>query len=505
MARKPRPIDPTEGPLQAFAHDLRLVREVAGNPTYRALATTAGFGATTLSDAAGGVRQPSLEVTLAYVGACGGDVAAWEQRWRELNRTLEEQRAGAKHEDADEPEAEAGEPAPTGSDTPSADAPPPDAPARDASSADPAAPETAGPDALSPDAPSTETPSAETPAPGAAELRDGDSPESSGHPGTPTRPMWRRPVTIAAVAVIALIATLLVTRPPIMQDAKAQESTPSACGPMPPPAAKDTGSFDFVGTTYGDGAHVRTGASRNSPTIRTVPAGCQLHFTGYCLGDVIYDSHGASADMRWFELYGGGVISSAIIHGNPPDAMAPSQCPADRPMPDAISLNMLRTADTSDTVRLWATGTNLGIVGFAARYVTPSIPPSASPSAGSSPATVTTGQPTPTGGAAPTAPTWHHLDVINSDTNTFSYPWRLGPLSGTAEQPGNPGTAIAVIAVACLGGDGPTDVTDVRLVPAPSGTDPAQQVPSPPQQIKLSAAEQITASHAACRYPDVNG
>ncbi|TQF02480.1 helix-turn-helix domain-containing protein [Kitasatospora acidiphila] len=485
------------------------MREAAGNPTYRALATTAGFGATTLSDAAGGVRQPSLEVTLAYVGACGGDVAAWEQRWRELNRTLEEQRAGAKHEDADEPEAQAGEPAPAGSDTPSADAPSTDAPSTEPLAPDAPAPDASSATAAAPGAAEPDAPSAEAPAPGAAEPDgDGDSPESNGHPGAPARPMWRRPVTIAAVAVIALIATLLVTRPPIMEDAKAQESTPSACGPVPPPAATGAGSSDFVGITYGDGAHVRTGASRNSPTIRTIPAGCQLHFTGYCLGDVIYDSHGASADMRWFELYGGGVIASAIIHGNPPNAMAPSQCPADRPMPDAISLNMMRTADASDTVRLWATGTNLGIVGFAARYVTPSIPPSASPTArstaGSSPVAGTTGQPTPTGNAAPAAPTWHHLDVINSDTNAFSYPWRLGPLSGT-EQPGNPGTAIAVIAVACLGGDGPTDVTDVRLVPAPSSTDPAQQLPSPPQQIKLSAAEQITASHAACRYPDVNG
>ncbi|MFD9130519.1 helix-turn-helix domain-containing protein, partial [Kitasatospora sp. NPDC059571] len=95
MARKPRPIDPTDGPIPAFAFDLRKVREQAGEPTYRALATLAGFSATTLSDAAGGVRLPSLEVTLAYVGACGGDVTAWELRWRELDRELSAPAAAA--------------------------------------------------------------------------------------------------------------------------------------------------------------------------------------------------------------------------------------------------------------------------------------------------------------------------------------------------------------------------------------------------------------------------
>lgn len=42
------------------------------------------FSASTLSEAASGKRLPSLEVTLAYVRACGGDVAEWEKRWRQV-------------------------------------------------------------------------------------------------------------------------------------------------------------------------------------------------------------------------------------------------------------------------------------------------------------------------------------------------------------------------------------------------------------------------------------
>jgi hypothetical protein len=81
-------VDPQAGPLQAFAFALREVRTEAGSPTYRALAKTAGYSAATLSEAAGGVRRPTLDVVLAYVGACRGDVDLWDKRWHELQAAL---------------------------------------------------------------------------------------------------------------------------------------------------------------------------------------------------------------------------------------------------------------------------------------------------------------------------------------------------------------------------------------------------------------------------------
>ncbi|MFI6504702.1 hypothetical protein [Nonomuraea typhae] len=68
-----------------FAADLRALRVKAGEPTYRQLARRAHYAAGTLSEAASGQRLPTLAVALAYVRACGGDAAAWEQRWRELS------------------------------------------------------------------------------------------------------------------------------------------------------------------------------------------------------------------------------------------------------------------------------------------------------------------------------------------------------------------------------------------------------------------------------------
>ena len=90
MPRPERPLDPADGPLARFATGLRELRRAAGNPGYRELARRAHFSATTLSDAAGGRRLPSLPVTLAFVRACGraDAVDAWAERWWELDRAL---------------------------------------------------------------------------------------------------------------------------------------------------------------------------------------------------------------------------------------------------------------------------------------------------------------------------------------------------------------------------------------------------------------------------------
>ncbi|MDV9172067.1 hypothetical protein R6V09_18360 [Streptomyces sp. W16] len=91
MGRPESPLDPEGGPVQRFAHGLRVLREEAGRPTYRAMAEGAGYTAPTLSEAAAGERLPSLPVVLAYVAACGADAAEWERRWREAEREEQEQ------------------------------------------------------------------------------------------------------------------------------------------------------------------------------------------------------------------------------------------------------------------------------------------------------------------------------------------------------------------------------------------------------------------------------
>lgn len=84
--------DPADGPLAAFAHDLQVLREQAGNPTYRAMARRAHLGYTTLSTAASGQQLPSLTTVLAYVGVLNGDREAWTARWEAVRDALEAER-----------------------------------------------------------------------------------------------------------------------------------------------------------------------------------------------------------------------------------------------------------------------------------------------------------------------------------------------------------------------------------------------------------------------------
>lgn len=91
MARREAWLDPSEGPVESFAHDLRLLRDKSGL-TYRQLAARAGYGRTTLSDAANGRDLPTLDVLQAYVGACGGDQRKWSTRWHTVIDLLSAQR-----------------------------------------------------------------------------------------------------------------------------------------------------------------------------------------------------------------------------------------------------------------------------------------------------------------------------------------------------------------------------------------------------------------------------
>ncbi|MFI6009488.1 hypothetical protein ACIBAG_11765 [Streptomyces sp. NPDC051243] len=95
MGRPERPLDPTAGPVPRLAHELRELRRTAGSPSYRKMAETADFSATTLSQAAAGERLPSLAVVQGYVRACGGDPDEWEPRWKDAEAEV----AGEVRED----------------------------------------------------------------------------------------------------------------------------------------------------------------------------------------------------------------------------------------------------------------------------------------------------------------------------------------------------------------------------------------------------------------------
>jgi Helix-turn-helix domain len=105
MGRQEKSLDPTHGPVERFAHDLRQLRQQAGTPTYRAMAATAHCSASSLSAATSGARLPTLTVTLAYVRACDGDPQQWQQRWHATRQQHQQEPTAAPRTTAPPPDA----------------------------------------------------------------------------------------------------------------------------------------------------------------------------------------------------------------------------------------------------------------------------------------------------------------------------------------------------------------------------------------------------------------
>ena len=303
MARQEKTVNPLAGPLQAFAYDLRKVRADAGSPTYRALAKAAGYSAATLSEAAGGTRRPTLDVILAYVGACRGDVGLWRDRWHELQAQL------------------AGTPEPAVPTTPATPAIPPAPAIR----ADPAA------------AVAGQMAPADRPAvAGAPESGDAGGPRAGGGRLSP-RWRWKLLAFLAMAALLIGTVGAFAVRDPDGTHAPGHDAaaaphngSPGCPAPAPHPA--------FTALTYGAGAPLHTGAARDAPLITTIPAGCRIGLVGYCVGEKVHDYTGGTPDVRWFKAAGGGVLASGIVHGNPPAGLAPARCADDVPGPSAVRL-----------------------------------------------------------------------------------------------------------------------------------------------------------------------
>jgi hypothetical protein len=90
--------------LEAFARDLRALRAKA-ELDYPELAELSHYTMKTLASAAGGLRLPTLPVAVAYVRACGGNVAEWEDRWQKLAEKITAD--GAKKRSSEDEEQQA--------------------------------------------------------------------------------------------------------------------------------------------------------------------------------------------------------------------------------------------------------------------------------------------------------------------------------------------------------------------------------------------------------------
>jgi hypothetical protein len=87
--------------LEAFARDLRALRATA-DLEYPEMAETSHYEMKTLAAAAGGLRLPTLPVAVAFVRACGGNVAEWEERWQKLADRLTAEAARKRRSEGEE-------------------------------------------------------------------------------------------------------------------------------------------------------------------------------------------------------------------------------------------------------------------------------------------------------------------------------------------------------------------------------------------------------------------
>ena len=90
--------------LESFARDLRALRANA-ELDYPQLAELSHYTMKTLASAAGGLRLPTLPVAVAYVRACGGNIAEWEDRWQKLAEKIIADEAKKRRSEDDEQQA----------------------------------------------------------------------------------------------------------------------------------------------------------------------------------------------------------------------------------------------------------------------------------------------------------------------------------------------------------------------------------------------------------------
>jgi hypothetical protein len=87
--------------LEAFARDLRALRAKA-DLDYPEMAETSHYEMKTLAAAAAGLRLPSLPVAVAFVRACDGNVAEWEERWQKVAEKITADAAKKRRNDGEE-------------------------------------------------------------------------------------------------------------------------------------------------------------------------------------------------------------------------------------------------------------------------------------------------------------------------------------------------------------------------------------------------------------------
>ncbi|GAB3886200.1 hypothetical protein GCM10029964_050100 [Kibdelosporangium lantanae] len=114
----------TNQTVSTFVADLRELRRRNGMPSYAELARRTGCPRSTLHDALRGNRLPALELTKAFVKACGEPDDVWEKRWVEAAAEVDTGHPKPSDQPPDAHQRSSTHPLPDTHQAPNADKPP---------------------------------------------------------------------------------------------------------------------------------------------------------------------------------------------------------------------------------------------------------------------------------------------------------------------------------------------------------------------------------------------
>ena len=230
---------------------------------------------------------------------------------------------------------------------------------------------------------------------------------------------------LAAFGAVVAVGGGTVKVDTLLSDGPPQEGAIVNCPPKP----ADRVPHGFVAQTELGYSHLRSEPNLSAHVLLRYPPGCELQFTGYCIGEPKIHWRFHDPDPVWFHALGNfhdGYIPRADIRAGPgPNSKIELKaCPGGRAAPQPPEITAPLEHELKGPVEITAAAPNAAEVGFAVYYED------------------APGQ--------PSSATWHQIGVDLNTADGISSSWDTRSVPGQSRKQPAP---LTVAAVTCLGLD----------------------------------------------------
>jgi hypothetical protein len=247
---------------------------------------------------------------------------------------------------------------------------------------------------------------------------------------------WKAFVAVAgAIIALGAVAGATIHADSILPDGPPPHGALVGCPGLPKPAAGQEYIYGTVAKTEFGYAHLREQASlQTSPIDLRYPTGCELAFSGWCVGGAKSDWRFHVPDPVWLKHVGApGYVASADLNiGSPPKGLKTS-CPSDKPLPRKPEITSPLNQSLSGPVEFTAADPGAVMVGFAAYYE--NVPGRA------------------------TSARWHPLGLDTDVRDGIAARWDTRSIPGQSQRLTS---TVVVAAVPCLGLEFPSESSSRR-------------------------------------------